>query len=734
MKTRWLGNVYILAVSLAFLCCSGKGWAQSCDPGNCLTTTATSATFVNTGAPAANASGETLSANTPTEWIAVQFTLANPAAITSIGGYFGSGTGGGLNVVIRTDNEADPTLPVPGSAIWSQTETIPSLGANSLVTFSNYLAVLAAGTYWVSFEPPTTSTLKSFMPGPPAPPGMAQTNNAFFVPTNHRWINFNEGMGHTTNYPAVVISGYDLGTASGAPLMVSGTFARTITQGTFFNTFPFSQNLSPIGNIGQAETNQWNIFAPEAVANAYGQVSANPKTTQGDIVEAGAYSATGTTAYGAARGIVFSTYLNTTGADISSVQVNAALSGSIFGASANSPVTVSAGVYVFDPAYFTTYINSVVPSTYATLAQFLLGGSNLVAGPGYPGQGSYYATDLTQLFNYNYVEDSWDSNYVPPFPLVCMGSCPGGYEVSTADFDLPANALFTVLFDVTAASNGAVSAQSDAIGDFLSTLQSDVTTGMFTDGSSANGGLGNPIAGIVGPIAVILPATPASIALSTTTPSIPVGSTATIVANVTDASNNPIPNAIVRFAISSGGPHAGFTGPVGTDSNGNATLTFTDTLGTGGTDSFSASVGTLSASTPADVDVTWTTPGPLLTISLSPANSTTSPGTGVPYTATGQDAFGTSLGNVNSSVTFNISPEGSCSGATCTPTATGPHTITATGSNPVIGTITGTTSLNVTSSSLSTPTITFGARALGDLSGRQLHCKCDYELQRRPHL
>ncbi len=433
----------------------------------------------------------------------------------------------------------------------------------------------------------------------------------------------NEGLNHSTNYPSVVISGYDLGTASGAPLMVSGTFARTITQGTFFNTFPFSQNLSPIGNIGQAETIlQWNIFAPEAVSERLRDRSPPiPRLLKATYWKPVPTRPRGPPPSGAARGIVFSTYLNTTGADISSVQVNAALSGSIFGASANSPVTVSAGVYVFDPAYFTTYINSVVPSTYATLAQFLLGGSNLVAGPGYPGQGSYYATDLTQLFNYNYVEDSWDSNYVPPFPLVCMGSCPGGYEVSTADFDLPANALFTVLFNVTAASNGAVSAQSDAIGDFLSTLQSDVTTGMFTDGSSANGGLGNPIAGIVGPIAVILPATPASIALSTTTPSIPVGSTATIVANVTDASNNPIPNAIVRFAISSGGPHAGFTGPVGTDSNGNATLTFTDTLGTGGTDSFSASVGTLSASTPADVDVTWTTPGPLLTISLSPANS-----------------------------------------------------------------------------------------------------------------
>src|SRR5208337_4716681 len=126
------------------------------------------------------------------------------------------------------------------------------------------------------------------------------------------WFNWTGGPTYP-NYPAVTVSGYDLGTVSGTPLITSGTFARTVIQGTVFNSFPFSQNLGPVGNIGQNNTLQWNIYSPEAEASAYGTITANPKTTQGNILESGAYSATGTTSTGAARGIVFSTYLNTTG-------------------------------------------------------------------------------------------------------------------------------------------------------------------------------------------------------------------------------------------------------------------------------------------------------------------------------------------------------------------------------------------------------------------------------------
>jgi hypothetical protein len=698
MKTRWLGNAYILALSLALFCWPASALAQ-----DSLTTTATPATFLNTG-PGTGSAGETLSAG---QWVALQFTLTDPSAITDVQGYFGAfGTSGAVNIVIWTNNTFDPTYPVPGTAIWTQSYTFTAPSAAGFVDFPGYLAVLAPGTYWVAFEAPLGSTVNVGMQGPATMPA---ANSAFFDGGINTWFNFNFGGNHATNYPAAMLSGYDLGTASGAPLITSGTFARTVIQGTLFNS-PFSQNLGPYGNIGQNNTLQWNIYSPEAEASAYGTITANPKTSQGNILEAGAYSATGTTSTGAARGIVFSTYLNTTGKDIPNVQANAALTGSILGASANSPVTVSAAVYVFDPAYFTTYVNSVVPSQYATLGQFLLGGNNVVAG-----LGSYYESDLgQQLFGGNYVDDSWNND--SQFEVCSADNCPEGYEVSTAGFDLPANALFTVMFDVTAATQGAAGAQSTAIGDFLSTLQADPQY-FFTDGNtSVNNGLGNVITGIAGPLTVALPDTPASIVLSPSTQSTAVGSTAVITATVTDASNNPVPDAIVRFSITSG-PHAGYSVPVGTGDGtatmpdgtviplGVATLNFTDTLGTAGTDSISASVGSLQAATPAEV--TWTTPGPLFNIALSPASTSISLSNSQTYDATGTDFFGNSVGDVTSQLTFTISPDGSCTGPVCTPAATGSHTVTGSGTNPVVGTITGTASLTVTSTTLSTPTITF---------------------------
>ena len=696
MKVRLSANVHMLALSLVLFCWPATAPAQTCTGGGgCLATLATPVTPLNTGVPVQGASaGETVFSS---QYVALQFTLDHPTAITDVQGYFMAfGTSGSLNIAIRADNESSPTYPVPapGPPIWSQSYTFTAPATTAKwVDFPGYLAVLAPGTYWVSFEPPAGSTMNVGMLGPATTPA---ANSAFYDAGINAWFNWNFGGNHSTNYPAAMLSGYDLGTASGATLITSGSFARTVIDGSVFNMFPFSQDSGVVGNIGQAFTNQWNIYAPAAQANAYGTISANPKT-QGNILTAGAYSSTGTGDNGAARAIVFSTYLNT-GAAHQIVKANAALDGNILGSGPNSPVSVSAAVYIFDTADFTTFLNTVVPNNYPTIGYFLLGGDNVVAG-----QGSYYAPDLAQLFD-NYVDDSFDSTNTTQFPLVCTGTCPTEYAVATSGFELPANAVFTVMFDVAAASRGAGNAQTVAIGDFLSTLMPDLTKGFFTDGS------GNPITGIVGPISLALPATPVSIALSPSIQSTAVGSTAVVTATVTDAASNPIPNANVRFAITSG-PHAGYTGPVGTGDGiraplGVATFSFTDTLGIAGTDSITASVGSLQAATP--VQVTWTTPGPVLNLSLSPGTNSISLNNSQTYNATGTDFFGNSVGDVTGQLTFTISPDGSCVLNVCTPAATGPHVVTGTGNNPVVGTITGTASLSVTSSSLTTPTITFG--------------------------
>jgi parallel beta-helix repeat protein len=67
---------------------------------------------------------------------------------------------------------------------------------------------------------------------------------------------------------------------------------------------------------------------------------------------------------------------------------------------------------------------------------------------------------------------------------------------------------------------------------------------------------------------------------------------------------------------------------------------------------------------------------PLDHITISPANATVAAGTPQTYSATGWDVYNNSLGAVTSSTAFTIAPDGSCTGATCTPAAGGAHTVT----------------------------------------------------------
>jgi GMP synthase-like glutamine amidotransferase len=81
-------------------------------------------------------------------------------------------------------------------------------------------------------------------------------------------------------------------------------------------------------------------------------------------------------------------------------------------------------------------------------------------------------------------------------------------------------------------------------------------------------------------------------------------------------------------------------------------------------------------------------------IVISPSSATITAGGSQAYTAEGFDASNNSLGDVTASTSFSISPNGSCTGATCTATAAGPHTVTGND-----GGKTSTASLSVTAGS-----------------------------------
>src|SRR6185369_10698794 len=78
-------------------------------------------------------------------------------------------------------------------------------------------------------------------------------------------------------------------------------------------------------------------------------------------------------------------------------------------------------------------------------------------------------------------------------------------------------------------------------------------------------------------------------------------------------------------------------------------------------------------------------------IVISPATATIAAGGSQAYTAEGFDAANNSLGDVTAATTFSIGPNGSCTGATCTATVSGAHTVTGND-----GGKTATASLNVT--------------------------------------
>ena len=72
---------------------------------------------------------------------------------------------------------------------------------------------------------------------------------------------------------------------------------------------------------------------------------------------------------------------------------------------------------------------------------------------------------------------------------------------------------------------------------------------------------------------------------------------------------------------------------------------------------------------------TTVSPGPLDHIVINPHSSSIAAGASQTYTAEAFDQYGNSRGDVTGSTTFTITPDGSCTGATCTATVAGPHTV-----------------------------------------------------------
>jgi len=447
----------------------------------------------------------------------------------------------------------------------------------------------------------------------------------------------------------------------------AGTATWSYLAGEVYG-IPFTPIELVTGGDGVPDSTQWDIYGGAGWTYGHGQVNSSGST----YLSAGAYADTagpctpspaGDTcniATGAGRGIAYYTFVNTQSAI--TVQLNSVLEGELIN---DSGGFAFAAVYLVDAGVFA----NTVPGG-AGAAQFLLGNTSIsdFQGPSLPSSlpiGIPAADILASATNTEQVSGNSDIS-VP---------------VVTSQYTIGAGESVTVIFDVAAYAPPGVIGGGPATVNFADTLAP--ASVMFTDKN------GNPVTqflALAPPLST--PPTLGALALSTSTASAPVGTPATVTVTATDTNGNALPNATVFFSILSG-PDSPNGGPAFTNASGQASFTYSG-VGTGGTDVIQASAGSVSSST---ASVTWTTPGPLATISLSPANATIPSGSET-YTATGYDAFGNSLGNLTSNVTFNIS-SGNCSANVCTPSGTGTFTVTATATNSLGATITGTTQLTV---------------------------------------
>ncbi len=452
----------------------------------------------------------------------------------------------------------------------------------------------------------------------------------------------------------------------------SGTATWFHLEGDDFG-IPFGPYEQVTGGDDLPNSTQWNFEIPAGWTYGHGQLNVNGTAN----LSAGAYAASSgpciggfscTVATGAARGLAYETFTNTGPA--TNIKLNAALEGGFINSSGG---VANAAVYVVDAGVFA----NAVPAG-AAAATFLLGNTSID----------------------DFVGPSPTLSLVGLFPAVLATSTTTEQATAGSNVNVPivtglypvaAGASFTVIFDVAAYAPAGTIGGGPATVNFANTLAP--ASVMFTDAS------GNAVTQIeaIAPPLTSRPAL-ATLALSPTTTSSAVDIPATVTVTATDSNGNPLPNATVFFSVSSG-PNSPISGPELTNANGQAAFTYTGG-GAAGTDSIQASAGAVLSNAAA---VTWSTPGSLDHITISPTSSNITPGGSQPYVTQAFDKFGNLIATVTSSTSFAITPDGSCTLATCTASTLGPHTVTATYSGD-----TAQASLNV-GSSLSTPTITFGA-------------------------
>lgn len=585
------------------------------------------------------------------QFLGGQFTLTEAATLTSIEAWMGPvGAGASLRVKIRADVNGLPSTSPPiffnPNSIYSKDYTFTPGGAPQSTatfgwaTFPQYDAVLAAGTYWVTFEP--VSAMNTTMPGS-APSPLAKT--AFFGNGNPGYLALNQASANSRlgiRIAGTKFSGIAFGT--GSRVIASGSSFSGCGIACGFNYDRISGGTSPFSPYeGDALTTDYIFHTPGAMVHGNGKLIQNGQ-------KAGAY-AVADLATAAGRGISFRTYMNVSTTP-KTFQANAILHGAFFGTGG----TARGAIHIFDSTGFKDAIAAATP---LSPAQFLLqsDGAGAISNPN-------TNISLARLFPAAAVLES--ELVTANFPSGQASQVP----MQTGFVTVQPGEAITVLYDVAVYSN------SGGDVNFSNTLSP--AANQFTDVNLAT----VPEMVAVGPSAPIAP-TANAVALTPASATTALGALHNIIAAVT-TNGSPVADAPVTVTISSG-PNAGLVVQASTDASGTVTVSYTSS--SLGTDSISAASGALQSNV---VENTWV-PGAIDHMTISPSSSSITSGGSQAYTAEGFDFFNNSLGDLTSSTAFSIAPDGSCSLASCTASVAGSHTVTGS-----IGAISDTATLDVT--------------------------------------
>jgi protocatechuate 3,4-dioxygenase beta subunit len=395
--------------------------------------------------------------------------------------------------------------------------------------------------------------------------------------------------------------------------------------------------------------------------------------------------------------LLYSTFLGGTGGDFGSgVAVDASGSAYVTGSTSSTNFPTTAGAY--DTTHngnsdaFVTKLNptGTAPLLYSTF----LGGGGADTGEGIAvdASGSGYVTGQTSSTDYPTTPVAFDSThngnsdaFVTKLDLVANPPVPNSIALSPATDTNPAGTQHCVtatvrdqfnntmsgvrvVFTVTGANpQPAATRTTNASGEaqfcYTGTAVGTDTIRAFADtnGNGSQDG-GEPFGTAT---KVWVAGTPANVTLRPETDSNPTGSEHCVTATVTDASNNPVPNATVIFSVTGASAQAATSKT--TNNLGEAEFCYTGTRV--GPDTISAFVdnngnGSQDAGEPFDTATKTWVPATAATVTVEPATDTNPAGSEHCVTATVTDASGNPVPGVE--VFFTVSGAHTTSGSDTT--------------------------------------------------------------------